>query len=72
MTITITSAVSLSAAQKKALTQAVTKKYAGESVETIVDPTCGGGLKITIGSKQFDMTVAHQLSSIEKQLRARS
>jgi len=72
MTITITSAVSLSATQKKTLVETLTKKYPAGSVETIVDPTCGGGLKITIGSKQFDMTVAHLLSSIEKQLRARS
>lgn len=72
MTITITSAIALSASQKKALTQALTTKYAAETIETIVDPTCGGGLKVTIGSKQFDMTVKHLLSSIEKQLRARS
>lgn len=63
----ITSAVPLSATQYKALSDAVTEKYGSIGIDEVVDPTVIGGIKIVIGSKEYDRTIAGRLNQLKKQ-----
>ena len=68
-TVTVTSVVELSKAQLEHIKKAVEKKY-GKSVkvETVVDESLLGGLRITAGSHQLDASVKTQLDTVRKQL----
>ena len=68
MNVTITSATALSSVQVKKITEAVEKKHKNASVETVVDPSVIGGLKLRIGSKTLDGTVSQKLAMIKNQL----
>ena len=63
----ITSAVPLSTAQYKILSDAVTEKYGSIGIEEVVDPSVIGGIKIVIGSKEYDRTIAGRLNQLKKQ-----
>ncbi len=68
-TVTITTAVSLSAASLQKVKQAVEKKYGKDLVFVEqVDPEVVGGIKLRINSMQFDATVAHKLDQLQHQL----
>lgn len=69
MTVTITTAVTLTAKQTETLTAALEKKYGQPVTLTkIIDPQVLGGIKLMIGSTQYDATVAYKLSQLEHQL----
>jgi F0F1-type ATP synthase delta subunit len=65
----ITSATELSETQKKKVISALEKKYPNTQVTFIVDETTIGGVKITVGSKQIDMTLQGQLLQLQKTLK---
>ena len=71
MQILVTTAITLSSDQKKKLESALKAKYPKHNIEYVVNPACVGGIKITIDSKQIDMTVAHQLATMHKTLLAK-
>ena len=68
MTITVTTAVKLSADQKKKLTTALKKKYDSVDLNEVVSDKVGGGIKLTLGSKQIDNTVRAKLTQIRTKL----
>jgi F0F1-type ATP synthase delta subunit len=48
---------------------AVTKRYGqGIDFKTIVNPEVLGGVKLTLGSQQYDATLQHKLDLIETSL----
>lgn len=69
MKVTITSAIPLTAEQRKKLVSALEKKYSTKhEIEEQVDEQLLGGVRITIGSRQLDASVRGKLHSIEAQL----
>jgi F-type H+-transporting ATPase subunit delta len=64
--VTITSAVPLSESQKKALTDGLKKKYSAVSIEEQIDENIIGGVKVTVGDKQFDATLRGRLSKLKE------
>lgn len=68
MNISITSAIKLDANQEKKVATVLQKKYANAKLHFVIDQECVGGIKITIGSKQVDFTIANQLNQLEKAL----
>lgn len=65
----VTSATKLSETQKKKVTSALEKKYPDAQITFIVDEAAIGGVKITVGSKQIDMTLQAQLLQLQKTLK---
>lgn len=63
----ITSAVPLSSAQYKLLAEAIAQKHGSIIIDEVVDPAVVGGVKIVIGSKEYDRTVAGRLRQLQKQ-----
>jgi F-type H+-transporting ATPase subunit delta len=63
------SAVELDASQKRALAEAL-EKAAGKAVElnTRVDPSVVGGLRVLVGGRTLDGTVAAQLQALRRRL----
>ncbi len=70
MLVTITSAVTLSSQQTEQVRSSIKKKYTQEKLEfqELVDPKVLGGLKLTIGSKNYDATLRARLDSLREQL----
>lgn len=68
MKLIITTAVELSAAQLKNFSQEFEKKLGKVAVETVLDPTVIGGIKIRVGSKTFDATLKTKLNKVQEQL----
>ena len=66
MKATVTSAIKLSADQRKKLADVLAKKYQVDEVVEKVDPGILGGLKVTIGSMQIDLSVKNKLDSLRK------
>lgn len=66
--ITITTAQKLDATQLKELKALVESKVGAADYQQIVDPSVIGGLKITIGSQEFDATLSGKLKKLESQL----
>jgi F0F1-type ATP synthase delta subunit len=64
----VTSATKLSETQKKKVVSALEKKYPDAQISFVVDESTIGGIKITIGSKQIDMTLQAQLLQLQKTL----
>jgi len=64
---TVTTAIPLDEAARKNITEVLKKWYKTE-IELIekVDPKIIGGFIITVGSKQLDMSVHHQLAELRK------
>ena len=70
MLVTITSAVTLSSQQTEQVRSSIKKKYTQEKLEfqELVDPKVLGGLKLIIGSKNYDATLRARLDSLREQL----
>jgi F-type H+-transporting ATPase subunit delta len=66
--ITITTAQKLDAAQLSELKTLVESKVGEVAYEQVVDPQVLGGLKITIGSQEFDATLSGKLKKLESML----
>lgn len=63
--IQVTSAVKLSEKQCEKLLQGFQKKYSKVELKETVDPSVLGGLKVTVGSVQYDATLRHKLTQLE-------
>lgn len=68
-TVTAVSAVELSAAQKSALQENLSKTTGKKiELETRVDPSCMGGIKLQMDGLQLDGTVKNKLDAIRTRL----
>lgn len=68
--VTVTSAHPLTTDVVAAIKKAVTTKYGKEvQINQVVNSAVIGGLKIRIGSKEIDHTIASRLSQVEQELR---
>lgn len=66
--VTITSAVKLNAEQLQTIQAALTKKFKTVDVNTVIDPTIIGGIKVTIGSRQIDASVEGKVNQLKQAL----
>lgn len=66
--VTLITAAKLSPTQKKDVVAELEQKLGPIEIEHIIDPTVMGGLKIKLGSQEFDATVAGKLEKLEKQI----
>lgn len=68
--VQITTAVELSAKQADSLERALEKKLAGQqlSFEYQVQPEVLGGIKVIVGSKEYDGTLQARLEQIHQHL----
>lgn len=63
---TVTTAVPLTAAQAKAVAAALAAAIGREpEIETVVDPTIFGGLKVRVGSRLYDASLKTKLDSLK-------
>jgi F-type H+-transporting ATPase subunit delta len=71
LTVTITSAVELSAGQLDLIQKAVIKKY-GKDVKFVVElkPAILGGVQLTIGSRMLDGSLKGKLAQLQHAVRA--
>jgi F-type H+-transporting ATPase subunit delta len=66
---TVTTAVPLSAAQQKRLTDSLASRYGREPrLNIVIDPSVIGGLRVQLGDEVVDGTVASRLSDLRLQL----
>lgn len=63
----ITTAIPLTSTQRTKLTQAIIEKHGSVTIEEVVDPKVIGGIRIVIGSKEYDRTVAGRLHQLQQQ-----
>ena len=68
MTVNIQSAIPLDQEQKKALETVVTKTHTHAEFIYQVDKAVLGGLRVTIGSKRIDLSLAGKLNQIESMI----
>lgn len=67
--VIVTTAIALSAKQKEALATALSKKIGSDyTLEEVVRPDIIGGIKVRIGSKEFDRSVKSKLDQLHQQL----
>lgn len=67
--VVVTTASALPEKMAEVLKKAVTKKHGSKvAYEFRTDPAVIGGIKVVVGSKAIDMTVAAKLASVQKQL----
>lgn len=66
--VTITSAIALSASQKKSLVEAIEKKHGKVTVTEEINPAVLGGIKVNIDTEQIDASVAHKLIQLQSKL----
>lgn len=71
LSVTATSAVDLTKKQVETILEAVKKthKSAELQLNQVVDPTVLGGIRLTIGSVEYDGTVAAKLARLKYQLK---
>lgn len=69
MSAQIVTAVALTTTQKNKIKQAIEEKYGNMPIETIIDPAVIGGIKIRIGSNEFDGTLLAKIEKLRTQLR---
>ena len=64
---TITSAFDLSVETEKAIKQFIAEKTKAStvSIDTVIDPTVLGGIKISLPGRELDQTIAHQLNVLK-------
>ena len=67
--VTVTSAIALSDAQKKELKSGLEKKYGSIDFHEEIDEKVIGGLKVTVGSEQFDASIAAKLAQLKQNLK---
>ncbi|HYD35647.1 MAG TPA: F0F1 ATP synthase subunit delta [Vitreimonas sp.] len=72
LTVTITSAIELTAKQLESIQKAVQKKYSHQEIsyQTEVDPGVIGGISIRIGSLEFDGTLKQKFAALRQGLKA--
>jgi len=63
----VITAVALTAPQRKTLTDAIHKTYGSVSIIESVDQDVIGGIKVIVGSKEFDHTIAGKLARLKEQ-----
>lgn len=66
--VTLVTATKLSAAQKNAVLQELEQKLGSVELDEVVDPSVMGGLKIKLGTQEFDATLAGKLQRLESQV----
>lgn len=68
--VTVTTAVKLTADQRKSVEHVVAQKLGKTKFELTeqVDPSVIGGVRLTIQSQQYDATVAHRFTRLSEQL----
>ncbi len=64
----VTTAVSLTDSQKKQIQKTLSAKFGSETFEEKIDETVLGGIKITIGSKEYDATLQSKLERIKQHM----
>ncbi|MBP7768419.1 F0F1 ATP synthase subunit delta [Candidatus Woesebacteria bacterium] len=64
--VVITTAVPVTDAQRKIIKEKIESKMGPQTFEEIVDPSVVGGIKILIGSKEYDGTVKGKLQRLEQ------
>ncbi len=69
--VTVTAAQELTAEQKKKITAAVEKKYGKIELTEVVDPTVVAGLKVRVGSIEYDATAGGKLAHLRQELMER-
>lgn len=65
----ITTAVPLTSEQYDRLSEAITRRHGTIAIDEVVDPTVIGGIKVVIGSQEFDRTIAGRLAKLHTQTR---
>lgn len=63
-TITVETVVRLSDSQKKELTSLLKKKFGTDKYVSILNPSLLGGIRITVGSTQYDASLQGKLSQL--------
>ena len=61
----VTTAVPLTDTQRTTLKAELQQKYGSIAVDEVVDPSVIGGIRVVIGSKEFDRTVAGRLKKLK-------
>jgi F0F1-type ATP synthase delta subunit len=64
----VTTAIALTTAQKKQLEDSFKNSLGSEKFEAKVDQSIIGGVKITIGSKEYDATLQQKLEHIKQHM----
>lgn len=63
----VVTAVPLSVPQRKTLTDAIRESFGSVNILEFVDPTVVGGIKVIVGSKEYDHTIAGKLARLKEQ-----
>lgn len=67
--VIVTTAIALTAKQKDTLNAALSKKIGSEfTLEEVVRPDIVGGIKVRIGSREFDGSLKSKLEQLHQQL----
>lgn len=66
--VTVTTAVPLTDAQRKTIATALEKKVGSAEFKQVVDPSVLGGVKIVVGSTEYDGTVEGKLVRLKQLL----
>jgi F-type H+-transporting ATPase subunit delta len=70
LTVTVKSAIDLTAAQLDAVKKAVTKKYGKDvQMEQVVDPSILGGVQVLVGSRLIDGSIRGKLNQLKQAIR---
>lgn len=64
--ISVESVIPLSASQTRELQSLLKQKFGTEAYESKINPKLLGGLRITVGSTQFDATVLGKLAQLRQ------
>jgi F0F1-type ATP synthase delta subunit len=64
----VTTAIPLTAAQRKKIAQALESKFGTSEFDEVVDPAVIGGIKLIIGSEELDGTVAGKLDKLKQHI----
>ena len=68
-TATVTAAVKLTPDQKKKIKQAIEKTHGSIEYSEVIDEKVIGGIKIRVGSEEYDGTIQTKLDKIKKLLK---
>ena len=66
--VQVTTAVELSADQRKKITAALEKKLGTTTITEVVDPSIIGGIRVIVGSTEVDASVKSKLEKLRQQL----
>lgn len=68
MKVIVETAVALSAEQKTEIASLLKKKGIAATLEEKINPDILGGLRLNLGSKRIDLSLAGRLDQVKKQL----